>query len=116
MISVTETDTPTGRLEDLNDPGTTDEEILHDLALFIHHGKNIGKMELIRAAARKLHCSKRRVLKLLEEHTGEEDGNRWRYVAHLHRGGPSQQSCDFTFNPAPRAGFGWFVGRIFPFL
>lgn len=80
LTSIVEVDPEDERVEDHNDGRVDDAEILHDLAKFIHYGSDIGKMALVRAASRKLAVSKRRVLKLLEQHVGTDDATHlWSY-------------------------------------
>jgi hypothetical protein len=80
LTSVVESDT-VAAAEEARGSRVHDDEILHDLALFIRHGTDIGKMELVRAAAGKLSVTKRRVLKLLERYTGDDPSlHRWTYA------------------------------------
>ncbi len=81
LTSVHETDVYDGGNDDNLDYETRDEDILESLALTIHHGADRGKMEVVRSVAKQHSASKRRVLKLLEQHTGEDPAeHRWRYV------------------------------------
>jgi len=81
MTSVHETDAVDGGDDDGLDYRTDDEDILESISLAIRHGPDRGKMELIRTVAKHDTVSKRRVLKLLEQHTGDDPKvHRWRYV------------------------------------
>ncbi len=80
LTSVHETDAVDGGDDGGLDYQTDDDSILEAIALSIHHGSERGKMELVRTVARLSQVSKRRVLKLLEQHTGENPSlHRWRY-------------------------------------
>ena len=60
---------------------TSDAEILYTLSMYIHHGPDRGKMELIRLTAEHDVVSKRRVLKLLEDRTGDDpERHLWRRI------------------------------------
>ena len=81
LTSVHETDAYDGGSDDGLDYQTRDVDILHAISLAIHHGKDRGKMMLVRVIAEMEAVSKSRVLKLLEAHTGEDPSiHRWRYV------------------------------------
>lgn len=81
LMSVHKTDNYDGGSDDVLDYKTPDNEILQTLALTIHHGGESGKMEIVRSVAAQDKVSKRRVLMLLESHTGESpDKHYWRYV------------------------------------
>ena len=81
LASVHETD-PQGETDEAAlDYQTDEEDIVYSLAMNIHHGPDRGKMVLVRAVADHLNVSKRRVLKVLEDGTGEDAAvHRWRYV------------------------------------
>jgi hypothetical protein len=80
VASVHETDVYGGGDETPLDEQTSDEDILESLGLAIRHGEHRGKMELIRMVASLHSVSKRRVLKLLEEATGNDpERHRWSY-------------------------------------
>ncbi len=81
LASVHETDAFDGGDDNQLDHATSDADILQELASAIQHSPDRGKMTIVRAVAG-LHCvSKRRVLKLLEQHTGNDVAvHRWRYV------------------------------------
>lgn len=77
LTTVQETDA--GR-DDVHDAHVEDEDILESLALMIQHGADRGKMVIVRSVASLHNTSKRRALKLLEEHTGEDpEVHRWMY-------------------------------------
>ena len=81
LTSVHETDSMEGGSDDGLDYKTSDDDILESLAMAIHHRPDDGKMAIICSVANVLAVSKRRVLKLLEQYTGEDlDLHRWRYV------------------------------------
>lgn len=80
LLTVQQTDTPEGSGEAPKDIEVSDQEVLYALAMFIHHGNGIGKMELVRATAQKANTSKMRALKLLERFTGDDPkAHRWNY-------------------------------------
>jgi hypothetical protein len=78
LTSVHETDPD---VEDAEDADTDDENILVHLGLFIQHQPDLGKMQLVRTTAQRCAVSKRRVLVLLEAHTGSDpEVHRWNYL------------------------------------
>lgn len=81
ITSVHETDAYDEGGDDKLDSQTPDDVILHDIEMAIRHGGEHGKMEIVRQVAKLESVSKRRVLKLLEAHTGDDPAEyRWRYV------------------------------------
>lgn len=73
------------RIEGEAEGKAPDEEILESIALTIHHGRDRGKMEIVRMVSGFEKVSRRRVLKLLEAHTGDDPAaNRWRHVVRAH--------------------------------
>ncbi|MBB5698509.1 AAA family ATPase [Sphingomonas yantingensis] len=67
------------------DPLTPDEEVLQTLCLFIQHGPDRGKMELVKLAAEQAKVSKMRVARLLEAYTGDDPSqHRWKRVVRAH--------------------------------
>lgn len=63
----------------------TDDDVLDALGLAIKHRGQDGKMSLVRSAAMGAQCSKSRVLRLFEEHTGDDPAkHRWNFVTGAH--------------------------------
>jgi hypothetical protein len=68
-------------VDSAEDARTEDEDILFSLGRSIQYRADQGKMALVRSVALVMQVSKQRVLRLLEQNTGEDpDQHRWRYV------------------------------------
>lgn len=85
LSSVHITDAYAGGDDEGLDPHTPDEEVIQQLCLYIEHGRDRGKMELVRLAAEGAKVSKKRVARLLETFTGDDPAqHRWKRVVRAH--------------------------------
>ncbi len=98
LTSVHETDKRGELAESEIDYQTDDEDILESIGLSIKHGPGRGKMVLVRLTADIHKVSKRRVLKLLEAHTGDDPSrHRWRFIV----GPRGQHQFRLLTDPSP---------------